>query len=100
MCARKIYKFTKGIEMTKGKILNVAESENESAEYSLWEIKIKDKVKYAIYVSAKEDSDFELFNGSREHCEHLFNKAVAENLSPIHLEDIATDIKRELYEAR
>lgn len=84
--------------MTKGKISIIAES--ESAEYSLWEIKIKDKVRYAIYAESNGESDFEIFGGDRERCEQIFQKLVEEGLSPIHIEDIATDTKRELHEAR
>ena len=86
--------------MTKGKFLMISESENENAEYSLWEIKIKDTVRYAIYAKANGESDIEIFSGNRENCERIFKTVVEEELSPIHLEDIATDMKRELYEAR
>lgn len=84
--------------MTTGKILMIAES--ESANYSLWEIKIKDKVKHAIYAENDKSSDFDLFDANREECKHLFERIVEEELSPIHLADIADDIKRELYETR
>jgi hypothetical protein len=84
--------------MKKLNISIIMESESEKAEYSLLEINVKGRVKYAIYIRAGGEEDFTLFDISREDCERLFEKAVAQQLSPIHLEDVARDHNREAYE--
>lgn len=84
--------------MKKVNISIVMESESEKAEYSLLEINVKGIMKYAIYIKSGEEEDFAIFDNNRESCELLFEKAVAQRLSPMHLEDIARDFGRELYE--
>lgn len=86
--------------MTKAKISIIKERKNESAEYYLLEISVKEKTKYALCISRGGETDFALFDGNREACEHLLEKAVTYELSPIHIEDVSRDYKRELLDTR
>ncbi len=84
--------------MKKANISIIMESESEKSEYSLLEINVNGKIKYGLYIKSGDEEDFAVLDNSREVCEHLLERAVAHELSPIHLEDVARDHSKGLYE--